>query len=124
MNLKRAQRLFATSRPLPFVIPLLLLLLASLGWNLWHYQFDQERRARANAAEQASIATTALARKKVERAEFSRRAKDARSDARVQQLYDEINQLSRLSEQVLLPDQVDPTTSVTTSAQHKTVPFP
>jgi hypothetical protein len=106
MDLKRAWSLFAASRSLRFLIPMSVLLLVSIGWNVWHYRLDQERRVQAKEAERASKAAAMLVREQAELAESRRRARDAKSDARVQELYDEINQLTRLSERVLLPDRV------------------
>jgi hypothetical protein len=123
MDLRRAWQLCAASRSLRFVIPLSILLLVSFCWNMWYYRLDQERRAQAKAAEYASTDTAALARKQAEHARFSRRATDLRSDTRVQQLYDEINQLTRLSERTLLPDQMARTAPATTSGQDKTAPI-
>jgi hypothetical protein len=116
MDLKRAWSLCAASRSLRFLIAVSVLLLISASWNLWHYRLDQDRRARAKAAERASEAAVALAREQAELAESNRRAKDAKSDARVQQLYDEINQLTRLSERTLLPDQILPATTPAASS--------
>ena len=45
MDLKRARRLFAANRMLLLVVPFSILLLASLGLNIWHHQVDQKRRA-------------------------------------------------------------------------------
>jgi hypothetical protein len=124
MDLKRAQQFCVASRSLLSMIPLSILLLATFGWSVWHYRLDQERRAQAKATERASKAAAASAREQVARAEFRRRATDARSDTRVQQLYDEINQLTRLSERVLLDDQVARTAPATPSGQDKTVASP
>jgi hypothetical protein len=124
MDLRRAWQLCAASRSLRFVIPMSILLLISLAWNARNYRLDQERRAQAKAAERASQAVAALAREHAERAEFRRRGADARSDTRVQQLYDEINELTRLSERVLSPIPATRTTPATTSGQDKSVLVP
>jgi hypothetical protein len=105
MDLRRAWLLFAASRSLQFLVPMSVLLLASIGWNIWHYGLDRERRAQAKEVEGASKAVAALAREQAELAESKRRVWDAKTDTRVQQLYDEINQLSKLSDRVLLRDQ-------------------
>ncbi len=106
MDLKRAWALCAASRSLRFLIGVSVLLLISAGWNFWHYRLDQEQRARVEEAQRASATAAALAREETELAESNRRARDAKADSRVQQLYDEINQLTKLSERILLPDQV------------------
>jgi hypothetical protein len=113
MDLKRAWSLCATSRSLQLLLGLSVLLLVSAGWNFWHYRLDQDRRARAQEVERASTAAAALAREEAELVESNRRARDAKSDARVQELYDEINQLTKLSERVLLPDQISRASTAT-----------
>jgi hypothetical protein len=124
MDLKRAQKFCVASRSLLYMIPLSILLLASFSWSVWQYRLDQERRAQAKVVERASMATAASAREQAVRAEFSRRATDARSDTRVQQLYDEINQLTRLSERVLLDDQVARSAPAIPSGRDKPVSSP
>ncbi len=113
MDLKRAWTLCAASRSLRFLIPISILLLASVGWNVRYYQLDRERRAQAKEVERVTKAAAALAREQADLAQSQRRKRDAKSDARLQELYDEINQLTRLSERVLLPDQVPRTTPPT-----------
>ena len=81
MDLKRAWTLFAASRSLRFLIPMSVLLMASIGWNVWHYRLDRERLAQAKEAERASKAAAALAREQAELAASKRRARDAKSDA-------------------------------------------
>jgi hypothetical protein len=122
MDLKRAWSLCAASRSLRFLIGVSVLLLMSASWNFWHYRLDQERRARAQEAQRASAAAAALAREEAELVESNRRARDAKADARVQELYDEINQLTKLSERILLPDQISgASTSTTTSDRDNAV---
>jgi hypothetical protein len=106
MDLKRARQICAVNRSLLVVIPLSILLLASLGWNVWRYRLDEERRAEAKQAEHAKKAATALAKEEAERAQLKRKARYAQSDARIQQLYDEINHLTEVSEKTLLPNRV------------------
>jgi hypothetical protein len=120
MDLNPSEQFGIASRSLPYVIPLSIMLLVFFGWNAWHYRLEQERRAHAKAAERASIAAAKLASEEATRTEFKRRARNARSERRVEQLYDEINQLTRLSERVLLPDRVDRTTPATTSDREAT----
>ena len=105
MEPKRAGQFHAANRSLLLVIPLSILLLISVSWNVWHHRFDQDRLARAQAAECAGKAAAAFAREEANRAVLKRRAKYEQSEARIRQLYDEINHLTRVSERGLLPDQ-------------------
>ena len=106
MDLKRAWKLCAANRSLRFLIPMAVLLLISVGWNIWNYQLNRKQQAEAVKEEHPSkiVRTPITAEAKL--AESKRRARDAKTDARVQQLYDEINQLTKLSERVILHDQV------------------
>ena len=88
-----------------FLIPISILLVISVGWNVWTYQLDRKRHAEIGKVEYTSKNTAVLAAKEAELTESKRQARDAKTDARVQQLYDEINQLTKLSERVLLPEQ-------------------
>jgi hypothetical protein len=124
MNLKRAWQLCAANRSPQLVILLAILLLASIGWNVWHYQFEQEQRVLAKEVERARKAAAALAKEEAARADLDRRARYARSDARIQQLYDEINHLSRVSERVLLPNPVLRSVSSGTVREEKTAGNP
>jgi hypothetical protein len=105
MDLKRAWTLCAANRSLRFLIPMAILLLISLGWNIWNYQLHRKQHADAVQEQTASKIATTLTVKQPEQADSTRRARNAKTDARVEQLYDEINQLTKLSEQVLLHDQ-------------------
>lgn len=120
MNLKRAVQVCATSRSLLVAISLSILALATVGWNVWHHQVEQQRIAQAKAAEREREAAVASARETADRAEFKRRAREARSDARVQELYNEINQLTEASERYVLPDQAAKPDSTSAKVPDKT----
>jgi hypothetical protein len=104
MDLKRAWMLFAANRSLRFLIPMVLLLLISIGWNIRSYQLDRKQHADTVKEEHSAKVTTRVTTDQAKLAESKRRARDAKTDARVQELYDEINQLTKLSERVLLQD--------------------
>lgn len=105
MDLKRAWTLCAANRSMRFLVPMAILLLISLGWNIWNYQLYRKQHADAVQEQTASKIATTLTVKQPELVDSKRRARNAKTDARVEQLYDEINQLTKLSEQVLLHDQ-------------------
>ena len=101
MDVERAPSVRAVNRSLLIAIPLLALLAASVGWNVWYYRLEQKRRMQAQAEERASKAAVALANEKAEQARLKRQLKDSKSADRIQQLYEEINHLSRVGEQPL-----------------------
>ena len=78
MDLKRARQLCATNRSMLVVIPLSILLLASLGWNAWHYRLDEDRRAQAKHAERTKKAAAAFAKEEAERAQLKRKRSEER----------------------------------------------
>jgi hypothetical protein len=126
MDLKRAWTLCAANRSLRFLIPMAVLLLISVGWNIWNYQLHRKQHAdavHADAAkeEHASKIASALTTDQTKLAESKRRARDAKTDTRVQQLYDEINQLTKLSEQVLLHDQANRASAAAKSSEDHAV---
>jgi hypothetical protein len=87
---------------LNLILVLSALLLVSAGWNVWFYAREQTRRAQAVAEERASQARIALAKEQAARVQLKRQAKEAETSARVQQLYDEINKLSHVGENMSL----------------------
>jgi hypothetical protein len=121
MGLERAWRLCASSRSLRFLIPASFLLLAFASWNVWHYRLERSQLAQAKQAERASKAAAASASEEALRAESTRRANDARSGDRIQELYDEINQLTHLSERVLLPNEAARGTPAAKNSQNAPV---
>ena len=120
MNLKRAVQFCATSRSLLVAIPLSILATTAFGWNVWHHRLAHQQIARAKAAERQREAAVALAREQADRAVLRRRAKEARSDARIQELYNEINHLTQASERYVLHDQAAPTASISARGHDKT----
>jgi len=84
------------------VIPLCALLLASGIWNVWQYRLVEQQRLQAVAAEREARAEAAQAEAEAEQAKLKKRAADAETGTRVDRLYQEIDNLTRMSEQVLL----------------------
>ncbi len=84
-------------RTMMVIIPLAMLLVASCIMNVRQYQLIQREHHRELAAE------AARAREEAERIEVQRKKKAewAASDARVQQLYREINTLSQINERMV-----------------------
>ena len=115
MDRNRAPRLCAANRSLLALIPVSILLVISLGWNIWHHRLDHEERTRASEREHAEKAVAALAREEADLAKLKRRKKAAKSDARIQELYKEIDHLTRVSEKVILPHQAARKTDGTTN---------
>jgi sensor histidine kinase regulating citrate/malate metabolism len=101
MDVERAPRSRAVNRSLLIAAPLSALLVASLGWNVWYFRLEQKRRMQAQAEERASKAAVALANEKAEQARVKRQLRDAKSAGRIQQLYEEINHLTRVGEESL-----------------------
>ena len=81
------------------ITPLISLLVVSMCWNLRQSQLIAKERLRSEAAQREE---RTHARETAERAEAlkNKNAKWASSDARLQELYREIDSLSRLNEQV------------------------
>jgi hypothetical protein len=101
MDVERVPRFHVVNRSLLIAAPLSALLVASVGWNVWYYRLEQKRRVQARAEERASKAATALANEKAEQARLKRQLRDAKSANRIQQLYEEINHLTRVGEESL-----------------------
>jgi len=89
-------------------IPLCALLLVSGIWNVRQYWLVEQQRRQAVAAAQQARAEAARAAAEAERAKLKKKAADAETGARVDQLYQEINNLTRMSEQILLRDRSKP----------------
>jgi uncharacterized membrane protein (DUF106 family) len=97
MNVAGAWKFHVSSRLRALIIPLVILLMASVFWNLYQHRVIEQDRT---ATQQKEIAAV---QKEAERAEARRKknAEWAASDARVQQLYREINNLSEINERLL-----------------------
>jgi hypothetical protein len=103
MDVGKSPTLLAMNRSLLVVAPLGALLAASVGWNVWYYRLEQKRHAQALAEERASRAAVALAKEEAEQVKLKRQLRDAKSAGRIQQLYEEISDLTRVGEESLPP---------------------
>jgi hypothetical protein len=108
MKVAGVRKLGVSNRSWVLVIPLCALLLASGIWNVRQYRFVEEQRLRAVAAAQEARAAAARVEAEARRAKLKKKAALAETDARVGQLYQEINNLTRISEQFLLRDRSTP----------------
>lgn len=97
MNVTGAWKFRVSTRSWVLIIPLVTLLVASALWNLHQHQLIEQDRIAAQRKEAARV------KEEAERAEARRKknAEWAASDARVQQLYREINNLSQVNERLL-----------------------
>ena len=113
-----------SSRLWTLVIPLVLLLVISVCWNLRQSQLIANEREQSRAVLQSKEA--ARARREVEEAEAQskKKAKWAASDARLQELYREIDSLSRLNERVLTRPQARPKKTMTIDSPAETLSAP
>jgi hypothetical protein len=78
------------------------LLLGSLSSNVWQYRLSAEAHRRDIAAEQAAMSKANQAKLDAEQRRL-KRAAEAKSGERVQQLYREIGNLTRINEQIQMP---------------------
>jgi hypothetical protein len=120
----RAWKFGSVNRSVLLLIPVSALLLASVSWNVWQYRLDRDRRVQAKAAQRSTKAAVALVKEEANRARLRKQARDAESDARIQQLYKEINNLTRASEGILLPRETTRTIPSTTDGPEKTADIP
>jgi uncharacterized membrane protein (DUF106 family) len=97
MNVAGAWKFHVSSQSWALIVPLVILLMSSAFWNLYQHRLIEEDRT---AAQQKEAART---QEEADRAEARRKknAEWAASDARVQQLYREINNLSEINERLL-----------------------
>jgi F0F1-type ATP synthase membrane subunit b/b' len=122
MDVGGARRFRVSSRVLVPIIAVCVLLLVSAIWNLELYRRAEEQRSRAIAAERAEAARAeeqrlrAVAAEKEEaaraeaeaeraRALAKQRAARAEDAARMRQLYQELNNLSQMSDRILMENQ-------------------
>ena len=89
-----------SSRSAVVIVGLSTILVVSGFWNCRQYQLIEHLRSRERAAQEAEAHR---AKAETERAEARRKTKAewAASDARLQQLYREINTLSQINEHIL-----------------------
>jgi hypothetical protein len=95
-----AGKLGVSSRSWMVIIPLFVLLLGSALWNIRHYKLVEHYRLKVVAEERAKAAR---ANSEVQQAQarLAKKAEHDAADLRVQQLYREIDNLSRINEQLL-----------------------
>jgi hypothetical protein len=104
MGIDGTRKFGVSNRSLMLVVPLCALLLASGIWNVRQYRLAHQQRLQTVAAEREAKAETARAEADAKLAKLKKKAADIETGARVDQLYQEINNLTRMSEQVLLRD--------------------
>jgi hypothetical protein len=104
MAIRTAWKLSVANRSLMLIIPLCVFALVSAIWNVRQYQFAERQRLRAIMVAQRAKVEAARVDAEAERGRLDRQAASARANARVDQLYQEINNLTRVSEQILLRD--------------------
>lgn len=104
MNDGKGRNLGGLNRSWVLTIALCALLLGSLSWNVWQYRVVGEQRRQAVAAERTAIAKADEAKQEAEQTKL-RKAKAAKTEERVQELYREINGLTQVNEHILLPKQ-------------------
>jgi hypothetical protein len=99
MDALRARRFPVTSRSLMLIIPILILLVLSVIWNVWQYRLVKQAQQLALATERAKAQQVATEAAHIE-ARRKKKAEDAAALQRTQQLYREIENLSQLSDQL------------------------
>jgi hypothetical protein len=99
MDALRARRLPVTSRSLMLIIPILILLVLSVIWNVWQYRLVEQARQLALATEREKAQQVVTEAAHIE-ARRTKKAEDAAALQRTQQLYREIENLSLLSDQL------------------------
>jgi len=119
MDVSGARKFRVSVRLLLSILTVCSLLLASAFWNFHLYRRAEHERLRAIAAEQTPLAHTeeerlralaeekakpALTEAQIEQARMvaKRQAERAKDAERVRELYQELNNLSQMSEQILL----------------------
>jgi hypothetical protein len=123
MDVEGARKFRLSKQSLVLIIPLVTLLVMSVFWNARQSRLIAEERARVIAAQREE---TARAKEVADRAEArkNRNAKWAASDARVQQLYRELDTLSRINEQVIARPQQKRSTPNNIDNPAATISFP
>ena len=97
MGVAEARKFRISSRSLAAIIPLVTLLATSIFWNLRQHRLLEQK----HIADQREEATRAKAEAERTAARMKKNAEWAASDARVQQLYREINNLSQFNERLV-----------------------
>ena len=102
---ERKERNFGGSkRSHVLIILLCTLLLGSLSLNVRQYQLAAGQRLQALAAEQPAVAKANQAKLEAEQNKL-KKARQAKNDERLQQLYQELDNLTCIHEQVQMPKQ-------------------
>jgi Tfp pilus assembly protein PilX len=102
MNIKKTRKFRVSNQSLALIITLVTLLVVSIFWNLHQQRLIKQEHLQAVAVQRAEAARVSEQAVQDE-ARAKRNAAWAASDARVQQLYREINSLSQINEQLLAP---------------------
>jgi hypothetical protein len=112
MDIEGTRKFSVSNRSLAMIIALVTLLTVSTLWNLRQQRLIEQEHLLAAAAERAEAARV---KEQVARdaGRAKRNAASAASDARVQQLYREINSLTEINEHILAPVQHQRSTSRT-----------
>jgi uncharacterized membrane protein (DUF106 family) len=97
MDVAGARKFHISRRSLAMVIPLITLLMTSVFWNLRQHQLIEQKHIAAQREEAARVKEEA--KQTAER--MKKNAEWAASDARVQQLYREISNLSEVNERLV-----------------------
>jgi hypothetical protein len=100
MDAGKARKLMASNWSSVLISVLCVLLLVSVVWNFRQYRLAEVRRLQVVAMERDMSERAARAQVQVTKARSKRKA--AATDVRVDQLYREIENLSRISEQIML----------------------
>jgi F0F1-type ATP synthase membrane subunit b/b' len=100
MDVREARKFRLASRYLVLIIPLLVVLVVSIIWNVRQYRLIEYERQRSLATERekAERDATELARTQARR---EKKAEEAAANQRMQELYREIDNLSQISDRLL-----------------------
>jgi cell division protein FtsX len=100
MDVLRAWRSRVVGRFLVLILPLLVLLVVSVIWNVWQYRLIDHERQRVLATEQEKARQDATEAAHIQ-ARRVKEVENAASNQRVQQLYREIDNLGQVSDRLL-----------------------
>jgi uncharacterized membrane protein YcjF (UPF0283 family) len=100
MDVRGARKFHLASRYLVLIIPLLVVLVVSIIWNVRQYRLIEYERQRSLATERekAERDATELARTQARR---EKKAEEAAANQRMQELYREIDNLGQISDRLL-----------------------
>jgi hypothetical protein len=103
MDVRGAQKFRVSGHSLLLIIPLCVLLGASTTWNLWQYRQIEHQRLQSLVARKSAKneAMRTEAETKSNQAQLKRNAARAEAKARMDQLYQEVENLSRINERLL-----------------------